>query len=120
MRVAEPPAKERVMAMRQTNTIDERILYRLSLDFRSHELAEALLDRFRCLVGDLPASENHHHSRPGGLYQHSLEVALQTLEQFAGTGSTGFRNMAGQDRDEQRGRSGVDSLCYFSFSSSHK
>jgi hypothetical protein len=26
-------------------TIDEQILYRLSLDFRSHELAEALLER---------------------------------------------------------------------------
>jgi hypothetical protein len=73
------------MAMRQTKTIDEQILYRLSLDFRSHELAEALLDRFRCLVGDLPASESHHHSHPGGLYQHSLEVALRTLQEFAGT-----------------------------------
>jgi len=72
------------MAMRQTRTIDEQILYRLSLDFRSHELAEALLQRFRCLVGDLPASESHHHSRPGGLCQHSLEVALRTLEEFAG------------------------------------
>jgi Putative helicase len=72
-------------ASSQTRTIDEQILYRLSLDFRSHELAEALLDRFRCLVGDLPASENHHHSRPGGLYQHSLEVALRALEEFAGT-----------------------------------
>jgi hypothetical protein len=73
------------MAMQQAKTIDEQILYRLSLDFRSHELAEAFLDRFRCLVGDLPASENHHHSRPGGLYQHSLEVALRALEEFAGT-----------------------------------
>jgi hypothetical protein len=73
------------MAMRETRTIDEQILYRLSLDFRSHELAEALLDRFRSLVGDLPASESHHHSRPGGLYQHSLEVALRTLEEFAST-----------------------------------
>lgn len=74
-----------VMAMRQTRTSDEQILYRLSLDFASHELAEALLARFRNLVGDLPASESHHHSGPGGLYQHSLEVALQALEQFAGT-----------------------------------
>jgi hypothetical protein len=69
----------------QTRTIDEQVLYRLSLDFRSHELAEAFLDRFRCLVGDLPASESHHHSRPGGLYQHSLEVALRAIEEFAGT-----------------------------------
>ena len=69
----------------QTRTIEEQVLYRLSLDFRSHELAESFLDRFRCLVGDLPASENHHHSRPGGLYRHSLEVALQALEEFAGT-----------------------------------
>jgi hypothetical protein len=77
------------MAMPQANTetrtIDEQILYRLSLDFRSRELAEGMLARFHRLVGDLPASENHHHCDPGGLYQHSLEVALRALEEFAGT-----------------------------------
>jgi len=35
-------------------------------------------------VGDLPASAAHHHAEPGGLYQHSLEVALKALEEFEG------------------------------------
>jgi Putative helicase len=35
-------------------------------------------------VGDQPASADHHHSGPGGLYRHSLEVALKTLEEFEG------------------------------------
>jgi len=66
----------------QDNT--ERILYRLSLDPKARALAEKLLGRFRCLVGNLPASADHHHSEPGGLYSHSVEVALGTLEAFEG------------------------------------
>ena len=62
----------------------ERILYRLSLDPEARALAEKLLGRFRCLVGNLPASADHHHSEPGGLYTHSVEVALGTLEAFEG------------------------------------
>lgn len=33
---------ESVMAIRETRAINEQILYQLSLDFRSHELGEAL------------------------------------------------------------------------------
>lgn len=66
----------------QDNT--ERILYRLSLDPKARALAEKLLGRFRCLVGNLPASADHHHFEPGGLYTHSVEVALGTLEDFEG------------------------------------
>jgi len=62
----------------------ERILYQLSLDPKARALAERLLGRFHCLVGNLPASADHHHSEPGGLYAHSLEVALGTLEVFEG------------------------------------
>jgi len=62
----------------------ERILYRLSLDTQARSLAERLLTRFRKMVGDLPASAEHHHSGPGGLYQHSLEVGLRALEEFEG------------------------------------
>jgi hypothetical protein len=107
------------MAMPQTRTIDEQILYRLSLDFRSHELAEALLDRFRSLVGDLPASESHHHSHPNGLYQHSLEVALRTLEEFAGTTITERRAdgsldsfQSSQNRPRWQYASFVAALCH--------
>jgi hypothetical protein len=64
--------------------IRERILYWLSLDMQVRALAERLLDRFADTVGDLPASADHHHSEPDGLYRHSLEVALKALEEFEG------------------------------------
>lgn len=64
--------------------ITERILYWLSLDIEVRALAERLLQRFAETVGDLPASAEHHHSEPGGLYRHSLEVALKALEEFEG------------------------------------
>src|SRR5947208_1997239 len=65
------------MAMLQSDTIEERILYWLSLDLQVRALAERLLQRFAVTVGDLPASAAHHHAAPGGLYRHSLEVALR-------------------------------------------
>src|SRR5690348_5382941 len=64
--------------------LTERILYRLSLDMQVRALAERLLHRFAETVGDLPASEKHHHSESGGLYRHSLEVALNALDEFEG------------------------------------
>jgi hypothetical protein len=72
------------MAMPQSSTIEERILYWLSLDLRVRALAERLLQRFAVTVGDLPASAAHHHAEPGGLYRHSVEVALKALEEFEG------------------------------------
>src|SRR2546429_7227358 len=47
-------------------------------------LAERLLERFAVTVGDLPASAGNHHAEVGGLYRHSLEVALKALEEFEG------------------------------------
>ena len=72
------------MAMQQSMTIEEQILYWLSLDLRVRALAERLLQRFAVTVGDLPASAQHDHTEPGGLYRHSLEVALKGLEEFEG------------------------------------
>jgi hypothetical protein len=72
------------MAMLQSSTMEERILYWLSLDTQVRALAERLLQRFALTVGDLPASAAHHHAEPGGLYRHSLEVALKALEEFEG------------------------------------
>ena len=62
--------------MQSVEAIRERILYWLSLDTQVRALAERLLQRFAVTVGDLPASAQHHHAEPGGLYRHSLEVAL--------------------------------------------
>lgn len=71
------------MAMLQSITIEERILYWLSSDLQVRALAERLLQRFAVTVGDLPASAAHHHAEPGGLYPHSVEVALETLEEVS-------------------------------------
>src|SRR5207245_4728468 len=71
--------------MPQSSTIEERIVYWLSLDLQVRALAERLLERFAVTVGDLPASAAHHHAEPGGLYRHSLEVALKALEEFEGS-----------------------------------
>jgi hypothetical protein len=70
--------------LRSVEDITERVLYWLSLDMQVRALAERLLQRFAETVGDLPASAEHHHSEPGGLHRHSLEVALEALEEFEG------------------------------------
>jgi len=70
--------------MQSVEAMSERILYWLSLDMEVRALAERLLERFAATVGDLPASAAHHHAEPGGLYRHSLEVALKALEEFEG------------------------------------
>lgn len=41
---------------------------------RKRELVDRVLVRFALWVVDLPASEAHHDSRPGGLLDHSLKV----------------------------------------------
>jgi len=41
----------------------------------------AVIERLGALVGDLPASANHHHSEPNGLLRHSLEVGLRMVEE---------------------------------------
>src|SRR5207245_4198258 len=71
-------------AMQSVESMTERILYWLSLNTQVRALAERLLERFAVTVGDLPASAAHHHAEPGGLYKHSLEVALKALEEFEG------------------------------------
>lgn len=70
--------------MSEAAQLAERSLYRLSLDPQARALAERLLERFRGMVGSLPASAEHHHSEAGGLYLHSLEVGLKALEEFEG------------------------------------
>lgn len=70
--------------MQSVEAMSKRILYWLSLNMEVRALAERLLERFAVTVGDLPASAAHHHAEPGGLYRHSLEVALKALEEFEG------------------------------------
>ena len=47
------------MAMLQSMSVEEQILYWLSLDLEARALAERLLERFAVTVGDLPASATH-------------------------------------------------------------
>jgi hypothetical protein len=65
--------------------LTDKILYRLSTKNESRELGAGVIARLRDLVGDLPASADHHHSEPYGLLRHSLEVALKMLGEFEGT-----------------------------------
>ncbi len=53
-------------------------------DPSDEDLVSDLLRDFASWVLDLPASENHHHANPKGLFRHSLEVAtfaVQDLEE---------------------------------------
>jgi hypothetical protein len=56
------------------------VLLRLS-KYDNFGRGAAVIERLRALVGDLPASANHHHSEPNGLLRHSLEVGLKMVEE---------------------------------------
>jgi Putative helicase len=56
-----------------------QILLRLS-KYDNFGKGAAVIERLGALVGDLPASANHHHSEPNGLLRHSLEVGLKMVE----------------------------------------
>lgn len=45
-------------------------------------LIDRLLARFAIYVGDLGASEKNHHAEPYGLYEHSLEVAIESIKEL--------------------------------------
>jgi len=57
-----------------------QILLRLS-KYDNFGRGAAVIERLGALVGDLPASANHHHSEPNGLLRHSLEVGLKMVEE---------------------------------------
>jgi conjugal transfer pilus assembly protein TraI len=59
-----------------------RVLERTSFSGESRDLADRVFARLRDLVGDMPASADHHHSESNGLLQHSLEVAVKMLDEF--------------------------------------
>lgn len=63
----------------------EKILNRLPSDMDCRERGARVIAKLRDLVGDLPASADHHHSTHFGLLRHSLEVALKMLEQSSPT-----------------------------------
>jgi Putative helicase len=62
--------------------LTENILSRLPEEMDCRARGARVMAKLRDLVGDLPASADHHHSSRFGLLQHSLEVALKMLEEF--------------------------------------
>lgn len=53
-------------------------------DVAFDRLYRRLFDRYAALVQLAPASENHHHSTPGGLLKHTYEVSLFALQRRRG------------------------------------
>src|SRR5437763_3485090 len=103
------------MAMPQSSTIGERVLYWLSRDNQVRALAERLLERFAVTVGDLPASAAHHHAESGGLYRHSLEVALKALEEFEGNMIMEKEELTTVKKHSRAGYNITALLCFFMF-----
>jgi len=52
------------------------------VDLTADKLAIKAIKRLLSLIWDLPASSGHHHSKPFGLYLHSLETAATNLRLF--------------------------------------
>jgi len=73
-----PPESQRILL----DELTENILSRLPEEMDCRARGARVMAKLRDLVGDLPASADHHHSSRFGLLQHSLEVALKTLEEF--------------------------------------
>ena len=76
-----PPESQRVLL----DELTETILSRLPEEMDCRARGARVIAKLRDLVGDLPASADHHHSSRFGLLQHSLEVARNILEQFEKT-----------------------------------
>jgi Putative helicase len=76
-----PPESQRVLLDKLT----EDILSWLPEEMDCRARGARVIAKLRDLVGDLPASADHHHSERYGLLQHSLEVALKMLEEFEKT-----------------------------------
>jgi hypothetical protein len=76
-----PPESQRILLHELTETI----LSRLPEEMDCRARGARVIAKLRDLVGDLPASADHHHSSRFGLLQHSLEVAVKMLEEFEKT-----------------------------------
>lgn len=76
-----PPESQRALL----DELTETILSRLPEEMDCRARGARVIAKLRHLVGDLPASADHHHSSRFGLLQHSLEVARNMLEEFEKT-----------------------------------
>ena len=78
----EPPPESRRALL---DELTENILSHLPEEMDCRSRGSRVIAKLRDLVGDLPASADHHHSSRFGLLQHSLEVALKMLKEFEKT-----------------------------------
>jgi hypothetical protein len=76
-----PPESQRLLL----DELTDNILSWLPEEMDCRARGARVIAKLRDLVGDLPASADHHHSDRFGLLQHSLEVALKMLEEFEKT-----------------------------------
>ena len=65
------------------------------------EVIEPVIVRMASYVHRLPASQAHHHSLPGGLFRHSLEVAYGTLQGTEGVILTSMQQGTPSQRRNQ-------------------
>lgn len=80
---AEPPFWDLLLdaGARTAMTAAQRAIFNHSPS-SDQDLVTDLLRNFAGWVLNLPASENHHHACPNGLYRHSLEVASYAVQEL--------------------------------------
>nr|WP_196368278.1 MobH family relaxase [Pseudomonas amygdali] len=76
-----PEAGPALLQTPRRQKLIENIWQRTSLSKKQFErLYLAPITRYASLVQQLPASENHHHSYPGGMLDHGLEIVAYALK----------------------------------------
>jgi len=71
---------EKLLAPRHRQILLQEIQGLVSIPARHYRaLFEAAIRNYACFVQELPASEIHHHSAPGGMLDHGLEVTKGAL-----------------------------------------
>ncbi len=76
--------EDRLEQVWSRNDIQSKILKikDILVENAADDLANDLCKRFLRLVWFLPASEGHHHAKEFGLFIHSMETAIEALNQF--------------------------------------
>ncbi len=77
---------EKLLAPRHRQILLQEIQGFVSIPAKHYRaLFETAIRNYASFVQELPASEIHHHSAPGGMLDHGLEVTKAAPEPFSGT-----------------------------------
>ncbi|MGY6272889.1 MobH family relaxase [Achromobacter denitrificans] len=80
-RLRRPESAASLLATPRRQKLLEHIWQRTSLSRKQFAaLYRAPLERYAALVQQFPASESHHHSYPGGMLDHGLEIVAYSLK----------------------------------------